>query len=113
MKQMELLQKYGCEEVGRTILENIADYILDHPNYVLEKSNEDEIRDEIETFYSDFIEEGFSDEEEEGIYKSFMKVLWGIDGYRIAVDIQYEVSKAAAEYEAFCREREREYLSMV
>lgn len=113
MKQMELLRKYGCKEVGKSILERIADYVLDHPNYVWEKSNEDEIRDEIETFYSDFIEEGFPEEEEEGIYKAFMKVLWGIDGYKIAKDILYEVSKAAAEYEEFCREREREYLSMV
>ena len=112
MTQMELLRKYGHEEVGKSILENIADYLLDHPDYVWEKS-EDEIRDEIETFYSNFIEEGFSDEEEEKIYKAFMKVLWWIDGYKIAANIQYEVSKAAAEYEEFCREREREYLSMV
>lgn len=109
MTQMELLRKYGYEEVGKSILENIADYVLDHPNYVWEKSNEDEIRDEIETFYSDFIEKGFSDEEEEGVYKAFMKILWGIDGYKIASDIQYEVSKAAAEYEEFLREREIEY----
>lgn len=112
MTDKEYLIKNGYIELAKHTIYKIKEWMIEHPDSVWDKT-EREIRYEIDTYFSDFVDDTLTEEEAETLYYTFGKVIGSELGYDISVDIFREIREVAAEYEEFCREREREYLSMV
>lgn len=108
MTNKEYLIKNSYVELATHILYDIKEWMIEHPDSVWDKTAQ-EIRDEVDTYLSDFVDNTLTEVEFDSLYAAFERVLCSQLGYDISVDIFRKIREVAAEYEEFCREREIEY----